>query len=93
MKTKQILMTSAHAIYKTQNVTFSEALTEAWSLFKSNTMAYVMKANKLVKSIGLGYETVYFDELVFSNIVMSRESVAYNPAVEKWYDGKTFNND
>lgn len=75
MKTKQIVMTSAHAIYKMQNVTFSEALTEAWSLVKNNTTAYVLKSNKVVKIIGLGYETVYFNELCYASIVTKIEVV------------------
>jgi len=93
MKTKQIVMTSAHAIYKMQNVTFSEALTLAWERIKAGFKAVILKSNKLVKSVGLGYKTVYFNELFFQNIVVSIESVGYNPAIEKWYDGKTFNND
>jgi len=94
MKTKQIVMTSAHAIYKMQNVTFSKALIEAWKRIKQGVKAIVMKYNRQVKSDRwIGYETVYFNELVFTNIVVIRESVAYNPAIEKWYDGKTFNND
>lgn len=94
MKTKQIVMTSAHAIYKMQNVTFSEALTLAWEKVKQGVKAIVMKCNRQVKSERwIGYETVYFNELVFTNIVMSIESVAYNTTIEKWYDGKTFNND
>jgi hypothetical protein len=75
MKTKQIVMTSAHAIFKMQNVTFSEALTLAWKKTKQGVKAIVMKCNRLVKSVGIGYETVYFNELVFTNIVVSRESV------------------
>ena len=75
MKTKQIVMTSAHAIFKMQNVTFSEALMLAWSKVKQGVKAIVMKCNRLVKSVGLGYETVYFNELVFQSIVVSRESV------------------
>ena len=87
-------MTSAHAIFKMQNVNFSEALTLAWEKVKQGVKAIVMKCNRLVKSERwIGYETVYFNELVFQSIVFSRESVAYNPAIEKWYDGKTFNND
>jgi len=94
MKTKQIVMTSAHAIFKMQNVTFSEALTLAWEKTKQGVKAIVMKCNRLVKSERwIGYETVYFTELFFQSIVVSRESVAYNPVVEKWYDGSTFNND
>lgn len=90
---KSILFHSAHAIFKMQNVTFSEALTLAWSKVKQGVKAIVIKCNRLLKSDGLGYETVYFNELVFTDIVVSRESVAYNPTIEKWYDGKTFNND
>lgn len=90
---KSILFKSAHAIFKMQNVTFSEALIKAWRNVKANLKAVIVKSNKLVKSVGLGYETVYFNELVFTQIVVGREYVAYNPAVEKWYDGKTFNND
>jgi len=93
MYSKSIIFKSAHAIFKMQNVTFSEALTLAWAKVKQGVKAIVMKCNRLVKSVGLGYETVYFNELVFQSIVVSRESVDYNPAVEKWYDGKTFNND
>jgi len=90
---KSILFKSAHAIFKMQNVTFSEALIEAWSKVKQGVKAIVMKCNRLVKSVGLGYETVYFNELVFTNITAQRTSQPYNTAVEKWYDGKIFNND
>lgn len=93
MKTKQIVMTSAHAIFKMQNVTFSEALTLAWEKTKQGVKAIVIKCNRLVKSKGLGYETVYFNELVFTNITTQRTSQPYNASIEKWYDGKTFNND
>jgi len=68
MKTKQIVMTSAHAIFKMQNVTFSEALTLAWVKVKQGVKAIVMKCNRLVKSKGLGYETVYFNELVYTSV-------------------------
>lgn len=93
MKTKQLVMTSAHAIFKMQNVTFSEALTLAWEKTKQGVKAIVMKCNRLVKSVGLGYETVYFNELVFTQIVTPRTSQPCNASIEKWYDGKTFNND
>lgn len=93
MKTKQILMTSAHAIFKMQNVTFSEALIEAWSLYKNNTMSYVMKVNKQVKSIGLGYETVYFEQLNYKSIVTPKKSVAYNASIEMDYNCGIYNND
>lgn len=90
---RSIVMISAHAIYKMKNVTFSEALKLAWEKTKQGFKAIVMKCNRLVKSKGLGYETVYFNELVFTNIVVSRTSEPYNTAIEKWYDGNTFNND
>lgn len=93
MYNKSIIFKSAHAIYKMQNVTFSEALIEAWCKVKQGVKAIVMKCNRLVKSKGLGYETVYFNELVFTNIVVSRDSVAYNPAIEKWYGCGMYNND
>ena len=76
-----------------QNVTFSEALTLAWEKTKQGVKAIVMKCNRLVKSVGLGYETVYFNELVFTNIVVSRESIAYNASIEKHYNCGIYNND
>lgn len=90
---KSLLFKSAWSIFRMQNVTFSEALSLAWSKIKLGVKAVIVKSNKLVKSAGLGYETVYFNELVFTNIDPSRESLNYNHAVEKWYDGNTFNND
>jgi len=81
MKTKQIVMTSAHAIYKMQKVTFSEALTLAWQKVKQGVKAIVMKCNRQVKSERwIGYETVYFNELVFTNIVVSRTVCNYSGA-------------
>ena len=93
MKTKQIVMTSAHSIFKMQNVTFSEALTEAWSKIKQGVKAIVMKFNRLVKSKGLGYKTVYFNELVFTQIVTPTTSQPYNASIEKYYGFGQFNND
>ena len=90
---KSILFKSAWSIFKMQNVTFSEALTLAWASIKQGIKAIVMKCNRLVKSAGLGYETVYFNELVFQSIVVSIESVNYNPAVEKYYGCGMYNND
>ena len=90
---KSLLMSSAWNIFKMSEVTFSEALISAWEKIKSGVKAVIVKSNKLVKSAGLGYETVYFNELVFQNIVVSRESVDYNPAVEKYYGNGQFNND
>lgn len=93
MKTKQIVMTSAHVIYKMQNVTFSEALQMAWKMLKAGTKAVILKCNKLVKSAGLGYETVYFNELVFTNITTPRTSQPYNASIEKYYGCAMYNND
>jgi hypothetical protein len=93
MYNKSIIFKSAHAIFKMQNITFSEALTLAWEKVKQGVKAIVMKCNRLVKSIGLGYETVCFNELVFTHIVTPQTTQVYNSAIEKWYDGKTFNND
>lgn len=89
---KSILFKSAWSIFKMQNVSFSEALKLAWKSIKSGVKAVVLKTNKLVKSLGLGYDTVYFNELVFINIE-NKISVYNNDGASKWYDGKTFNND
>jgi len=76
MYNKSIIFRSAHAIFKMQNVTFSEALTLAWKKTKQGVKAIVIKCNKQIKSERwIGYETVYFNELVFTNIVVIRESV------------------
>lgn len=89
---KSILFKSAWNIFRMQNVTFSEALTIAWSKLKGGVKAVIVKSNKLVKSVGLGYETIYFNELVFTNVEVSRTFVN-NSGASKMYDGKTFNND
>lgn len=89
---KSLLFKSAWSIFKMKNVSFSEALKQAWKLAKEGTKAVIIKANKLVKSSGLGYETVYFNELVFSSI--DTKAVVYNnDGAKAYYDGKTFNND
>lgn len=93
MYNKSIIFRSAHAIFKMQNVTFSEALTLAWVKAKQGVKAIVMKCNRLVKSIGLGYETVYFNELVFTNIVTPKTSQPYNASIEKYYGIGPYNGD
>lgn len=94
MKTKQIVMTSAHAIFKMQNVTFSEALTLAWSKVKQGVKAIVMKCNRQVKSERwMGYETVYFNYLVFTDIVTPITSQPYKASIEKYYGCGIYNND
>ncbi len=90
---RSILFKSAHAIFKMQNVTFSEALTLAWKNVKQGVKAIVMKCNRLVKSKGLGYETVYFNELVFTKITTPRTSQPYNASIEKYYGCGIYNND
>jgi hypothetical protein len=93
MYNKSIIFHSAHAIFKMQNVTFSEALTLAWQKVKQGVKAIVMKCNRLVKSAGLGYETVYFNELIFTNIATTRTSNPYNASIEKYYGCGMLNND
>lgn len=93
MYNKSIIFRSAHAIYKMQNVTFSKALTLAWASIKKGVKAIVMKCNRLVKSVGLGYETIYFNELVFTDIVTPQTTQVYNPAIEKYYGCGIYNND
>ena len=92
MYNKSIIFKSAHAIFKMQNVTFSEALIEAWKKVKQGVKAIVMKCNRLVKSVGLGYETVYFNELVFTNIVVSR-TVCDNSGARHDYGIGAYNGD
>lgn len=89
---KTIVFKSAWSIFKLSNVSFSEALIMAWSKFKSGLKAVVVKSNKLIKSKGLGYETIYFNELVFTNIIVP-VGICNNDGAKIWYDGKTFNND
>jgi len=89
---KSLLFKSAWSIFRMQNVSFSEALTLAWKSLKQGVKAVIVKSNKLVKSAGLGYETIYFNELVFTNILVSR-TVCDNSGAKHWYNGKTYNND
>ena len=93
MYNKSIIFRSAHAIFKMQNVTFSEALTLAWEKTKKDVKAVIVKSNKLVKSAGLGYETVYFNELAFTNITTPKTSQPYNASIEKYYVCGMYNND
>ena len=89
---KSLLFKSAWSIFRMQNVTFSEALSLAWQKIKSGVKAVIVKSNKLVKSAGLGYETIYFNELVFIS-VETPKTVVDNSGAAKWYNGSTFNND
>lgn len=90
--TKSILMKSAWSIFRMQDVTFSEALILAWKNLKSNLKAVIVKSNKLVKSAGLGYETIYFNELVFTQISTVR-TVVDNSGASAYYNCGEFNND
>ena len=89
---KTLLFKSAWSIFKMQNVSFSEALKLAWKIARNGVKAVIVKMNKLVKSSGLGYETIYFNELVFTDIETKR-TVYSNGGAASWYDGKTYNND
>lgn len=89
---KSLLFKSAWSIFRMQNVTFSQALTLAWKNLKANLKAVIVKSNKLVKSAGLGYETVYFNELVFQSITVKR-SVVDNSGASAYYNCRIFNND
>lgn len=89
---KSLLFKSAWNIFKMQNVSFSQALTLAWSKIKEGVKAVIVKSNKLVKSAGLGYETIYFNELVFQSIKVLR-TVCDNSGAAVYYDGVTYNND
>lgn len=89
---KSIIFKSAWSIFRMQEVTFSQALKMAWKIAKNGVKAVIVKCNKLVKSKGLGYDTVYFNELFFANIETVR-NIRNNDGAQSWYDGKTFNND
>jgi hypothetical protein len=65
---KSLLFKSAWAIFKMENVSFSEALKLAWEHLKSGLKANIVKFNTLVKSKGLGYETVFYDKLMITDI-------------------------
>ena len=89
---KSLLFKSAWAIFKMEEITFSEALKKAWEVTKDGKKATILKWNKLVKSAGFGYDTVYFNELVFASIEVIKCKIS-NSGASKYYDGKTFNND
>jgi hypothetical protein len=89
---KSLLFKSAWNICKTNNVSFSEALKQAWTNAKQGLKAVIVKCNKLVKSAGLGYETIYFNEVVLVNII-TKVQVYNSDGARHYYDGKTFNND
>lgn len=93
MKTKQIVMTSAHAIYKMQNVTFSEALTIAWKAIKNGVTVYIRETYLKVKFLSFSKNGWHSDKL--ENVIDAGKPVhvKYNPAVEKYYGCGMFNND
>lgn len=84
---KSLLMSSAWNIFKMSNVTFSEALSLAWEKIKSGVKAVIVKSNKLVKSAGLGYETVYFNELVYTSVDVLRMVVDNSGAIHDYEIG------
>lgn len=89
---KSLVFKSAWSIFKIQKISFSDALKLAWKSVKEGVKAVIVRSNRLVKSKGLGYETIYFDELVFTNIEVKRGCYR-NDSISAWYDGNTFNND
>lgn len=65
---KSQLFKTAWTIFRNENVSFSDALKLAWEKTRQGLKAVVLKLNKLVKSAGLGYETVNFTRVEFQNI-------------------------
>lgn len=93
MEMKSVIFKSAWAIFRVENISFSQALIKAWRKSKENIKAVIVKSNKLVKNQGLGYRTVFFNELVYTSIKNESETVKYNVNIEKYYGVGTFNND
>jgi len=90
---KSLLFKSAWSIFKMKNVSFSQALTLAWSKLKQGLKAVIVKSNKLVKSTKwIGYETIYFNELVFANIVTA-VGVVSNDGAKHDYGVGIYNGD
>lgn len=89
---KSLLFKSAWSIFRMQNVSFSQALILAWQKLKQGVKAVVVKSNKLVKSAGLGYDAVYFNELVFTQI-STPKVVVDNSGASTYYNCGIFNND
>lgn len=90
--TKSIVMKSAWSMFKMLNYSFSECLELAWKDLKNGVKAVIVKSNKLIKSVGLGYETIYFNELVFTNIE-TLKTVCDNSGARHDYGVGIFNND
>lgn len=89
---KSLLFKSAWNIFKMQNVSFSEALKLAWKSIKSGSKAVIVRMNKQVKSVGLGYDTIYYNALQFVDIVVKRE-VYNNDGAAAWYGCGHYNAD
>jgi hypothetical protein len=89
---KSLLFKSAWSIFRMENISFSESLKKAWKCIKDGKKAIVVKSNKVVKSIGLGFEIIYFNELVYTSIEVLKFKTN-NSGASLYYDGKTFNND
>lgn len=90
---KSLLFKSAWNIFKMQNVTFSEALTLAWKAIKNGVKVYIRETYLKVKLLAFSKNGLHSDKL--ENVIDAGKPIhiKYNPAIEKWYDGKTFNND
>lgn len=89
---KSLLFKSAWSIFRMSNVSFSEALTLAWAQIKEGFKAVIVKSNKLVKSEGLGYETVYFNELIYTKIQIIK-TVVNNSCARHDYGIGAYNGD
>lgn len=90
---KSTLFKSAHAIYKMQNVTFSEALTIAWKAIKNEVKVYIRETYLKVKLLSFSKNGLHSDKL--ENVIDAGKPVhiKYNPAIEKYYGCGVYNND
>ena len=91
MKTKQIVMTSAHAIYKTQNVTFSEALTIAWKAIKNGVKVYIRETYLKVKLLSFSKNGLHSDKL--ENVIDAGKDLVVNIGARHDYGIGAYNGD
>jgi len=76
-----------------QNVTFSEALIEAWKAIKNGVKVYIRETYKKVKLLSFTKNGLHSDKL--ENVIYAGKPVhiKYNPAIEKYYGCGMYNND
>jgi len=90
---KSQIFKTAWAIFKTQTVTFSEALKQAWKETKKGFKAVVVRMNKLIKSERwIGFETVYYNALQIIKIE-NQKSIVNNDGAAAWYGCGIYNAD